>query len=313
MRQPALDFDPTRNSSLLKRIRENLESVWMTRRVTMARTEAFDGVPIHLLEPRREQMELSAQAGSTLLHGLFFAALLYATIHPISKMPANSVEIPFPPGKLTYAAPRQIPAAETYSLGKRGSGGGHNPLPPTTGELARLSTSAFAAPRLPGSRPHPLPVPATVFDANAPELAAPVKNLGLPWMKNPNNSEGTGTAGIGNGPGSTMGDRDGNGSGVGNSLLPYAGVAAPVICKYCPDPAYSDEARKAKMQGRVTMRVLVGADGRAKDVQVTSGIGLGLDENAVRAVRSWQFIPARDVERRPVASWITIETVFRLF
>jgi TonB family protein len=67
------------------------------------------------------------------------------------------------------------------------------------------------------------------------------------------------------------------------------------------------------MQGRVTMRVLVGADGRAKDVQVTSGIGLGLDENAVRAVRSWQFIPARDVERRPVASWITIETVFRLF
>ena len=38
-----------------------------------------------------------------------------------------------------------------------------------------------------------------------------------------------------------------------------------------------------------------------------------LDENAVRAVRGWQFIPAKDAARRPVATWITIATVFRLF
>jgi TonB family protein len=69
----------------------------------------------------------------------------------------------------------------------------------------------------------------------------------------------------------------------------------------------------AKVQGLVTMRVLVGADGRVKDVQLTRGIGLGLDENAVRAVRGWQFIPAKDAERHPVATWITIETFFRLF
>jgi len=61
------------------------------------------------------------------------------------------------------------------------------------------------------------------------------------------------------------------------------------------------------------MRVLVGPDGRARDIQVTRGIGLGLDENAVRAVRGWQFIPAKDAARRPVTTWITIETVFRLF
>src|SRR5439155_7613078 len=60
-------------------------------------------------------------------------------------------------------------------------------------------------------------------------------------------------------------------------------------CLRCPDPLYSDEARQAKMQGQVTMRVLVGLDGRARDIQVTRGIGLGLDENAVRAVRGWQF------------------------
>jgi len=69
----------------------------------------------------------------------------------------------------------------------------------------------------------------------------------------------------------------------------------------------------AKLQGLVTMRVLVGADGRVRDVQVTRGIGLGLDENAVHAVRGWQFLPAKDAEGHPAATWITIETVFRLF
>ncbi len=76
---------------------------------------------------------------------------------------------------------------------------------------------------------------------------------------------------------------------------------------------YSDDARKHKLQGQVTMRVLVGADGRVKDLQVTRGLGLGLDENTARAVRAWQFIPAKDAERRPIASWITIETMFGLY
>jgi len=171
----------------------------------------------------------------------------------------------------------------------------------------------LAPPRLPDDKLHALPVPATVFDANAPELTPPVKDLGLPWMADRNNSEGTGKAGIGRGPGVTMGDARDGGSGVGNSLLPYARVATQVICKVCPDPAYSDEARKAKLQGLVTMRVLIGADGRVRDVQVTRGIGLGLDENAVHAVRGWQFLPAKDAEGHPAATWITIETVFRLF
>jgi periplasmic protein TonB len=86
-----------------------------------------------------------------------------------------------------------------------------------------------------------------------------------------------------------------------------------VVCRYCPAPSYSDEARKAKLQGHVTLRVLVGAEGRVKDVQLVHGLGLGLDENAIHAVRGWQFVPAMDAARRPVATWITIETVFRLF
>jgi TonB family protein len=43
------------------------------------------------------------------------------------------------------------------------------------------------------------------------------------------------------------------------------------------------------------------------------GLGLGLDEQALQAVRAWHFVPARDARRQPVPTWVTIETRFQLF
>ncbi len=67
------------------------------------------------------------------------------------------------------------------------------------------------------------------------------------------------------------------------------------------------------MQGTVTLRVLVGADGKALDIRVVRGVGFGLEERAAETVRGWRFNPARDASRHPVAAWVTIEAVFRLF
>jgi TonB family protein len=67
------------------------------------------------------------------------------------------------------------------------------------------------------------------------------------------------------------------------------------------------------MQGTVTLRVLVGVDGKASDIRVMRGVGFGLEERAVETVRAWKFRPARDANRHSVAAWITIEAVFRLF
>src|SRR6266404_6356086 len=315
MREPALGFDSnlSSQSSLLKRIRENLLSVWTLPRVVLAATHAANGAPIHLLEDRRKKPSLTAQAGSTFLHVLIFAALVYTMTHPLVTTRPGSKTESFPVGSLNFSAPKWMREAAMDSASKRGTGGDLNPLPPTAGELAPPSKLVFASPKLPDGKPHALPVPVSTFDEDAPELTTPVKDLGLPWMRDRNHSPGYGTNGIGTQPGHGMGDGPGDGSGQGDDPTPYARVASQVICRICPDPAYSDEARKAKAQGLVTMRVLVGADGRVRDAQVTRAIGLGLDENAVRAVRNWQFIPARDGARRPVATWITIETVFRLF
>jgi TonB family protein len=82
---------------------------------------------------------------------------------------------------------------------------------------------------------------------------------------------------------------------------------------YCPDPEYTEEARKEKLQGIVTLEVLVRADGRAGQVKIVKGLGLGLDERAVNAVKAWRFDPARDAARSPIATWVTVETTYRLF
>jgi protein TonB len=96
-------------------------------------------------------------------------------------------------------------------------------------------------------------------------------------------------------------------------LQRYQPGTTQASCAYCPDPQYTDEAREAKLQGTVTLQVLVGADGRAAQIRLVRGIGLGLDDRAVQSVRGWKFIPARDASRRPIPSWVTIEAIFRLF
>jgi len=37
---------------------------------------------------------------------------------------------------------------------------------------------------------------------------------------------------------------------------------------HAPDPEYSDEARKAKLQGTCVLFVLIGRDGRPRDIKV---------------------------------------------
>jgi len=54
---------------------------------------------------------------------------------------------------------------------------------------------------------------------------------------------------------------------------------------------YTEEARLAKLEGSVLLSLVVGADGRPRDIHVARSLGLGLDESAVENVRTWQFNP----------------------
>jgi len=88
-------------------------------------------------------------------------------------------------------------------------------------------------------------------------------------------------------------------------------VTAPRVI-YQPDPEYSEKARAAGHQGSCILRLIVGPDGKPRDVSVERGIGMGLDEKAVEAVRAWVFEPARK-DGKPVAVQINVEVSFRLY
>jgi TonB family protein len=77
------------------------------------------------------------------------------------------------------------------------------------------------------------------------------------------------------------------------------------------DLEYSKEGRKARLVGTVLLRVVVGIDGKARDFKVIRGLGLGLDENAIAAVRAWQFGPGMK-DGQPVDVQSQIELNFSI-
>ncbi|MEW5863192.1 MAG: TonB family protein [Pseudomonadota bacterium] len=94
-----------------------------------------------------------------------------------------------------------------------------------------------------------------------------------------------------------------------------APVTAPIFdADYLenPPPPYPPLARRLGEQGRVILRVLVNAEGRAEEVQIRTSSGyLRLDEAARDAVRHWKFVPAKRGSEA-VRAWVLIPISFKL-
>jgi TonB family protein len=97
----------------------------------------------------------------------------------------------------------------------------------------------------------------------------------------------------------------------GNVFKIGGGVTAPRPI-YQPPPEYSKEARKKKYQGTCILVLVVDTDGRPQDIRVNHVLGLGLDEQAIKAVKQWKFEPALK-DGHPVAVQINVEVSFKLY
>lgn len=73
-------------------------------------------------------------------------------------------------------------------------------------------------------------------------------------------------------------------------------------------PLYPEFAREAQIQGKVVLHVLVGKDGRVKNVKVAKGV-TGLNDAAMDAVKRWVFKPALS-NNKPVAVWVEVPVDF---
>jgi TonB family protein len=99
-------------------------------------------------------------------------------------------------------------------------------------------------------------------------------------------------------------------SPIGGVYRVGGGVSPPSVL-YKVDPDYSAEALRAKLSGSVMISLVVDSDGRARNIRVVRGLGLGLDGKAAEAVARWRFRPGTK-DGYPVSVQATIEVNFRL-
>ncbi len=92
---------------------------------------------------------------------------------------------------------------------------------------------------------------------------------------------------------------------------PVGGEIAAPVKLFAPSPAYTEIARRAHIEGLVVVRATIDREGRVTDVLVEKGLGFGLDEAAIEAVRRWTFEPAT-LRGRPVPVFFHLTARFEL-
>jgi TonB family protein len=211
--------------------------------------------------------------------------------------------------------------ARTQS-GGGGGGGDRDKFQAPKGNIPKPKLEQITPPAIVVRNDHPkLAVESSVVVPPQVHLAMNAPNLGNPTAAMPSGppSNGTGSGGgIGSGSGggigvgSGPGVGEGRGGGIGGGVFRVGGGVSAPKAIYSPDPEYSEEARKAKYQGVCVLSLIVGPDGKPRDIHVARSLGLGLDEKAIEAVNQWKFEPAQK-DGKPVAVAINVEVQFRLY
>jgi len=258
---------------------------------------------------------------STAVHILALGAIVGLTI--LGRRMVQ--EIRKPTETVTLLAPDDIPPLEPSKTQAGGGGGGgdRDKFQAPKGKLPKLSMQQIVPPMVVVRNDNPkLTAEPTVVVPPQIHLAMnSLPTLGDPMSHLPSGppSNGTGSGGgIGSGNGGGVGSGEGpgvgpgHGGGIGGGAFRVGGgVSAPKPI-YAPDPEYSEEARKAKYQGTCVLWLVVGPDGKPRDIKVARTLGLGLDEKAIEAVKQWKFEPAMK-DGKPVAVQINVEVSFRLY
>jgi TonB family protein len=201
---------------------------------------------------------------------------------------------------------------------KAGGGGGgnnHTLTPTSKGKLPKFRYTQFTPPQAKIENLNPkLAMDPSLLGPPDLKVASPnMANFGDPLAKSVTDSLGNGNGtGIGSGSGGGLGPGEGGGTGGGVFRAGVNGVGTP-SCFYQPAPEYSEEARKTKYQGAVVVEGVINLDGRVTDIKVVKGVGMGLDENAVAAVKTWRCKPASGPSGKPVRTLVPIEVTFRLY
>ena len=242
--------------------------------------------------------------------------------------PAPKIEVavtkPMPMAPTAVVIPRQLVKTEVFSTGSSAT-------PTMAAAPKNVQTGGFGDPN---------GVPAHDNNNGKPANIAAKGSFDLP--SGPGNGNGTGgangkpgvVASAGFGDGVATGDGSGRSNGSrGNGNVRQAGfgdtepvvitakakpaeaagtprnLPAEVLSK--PNPSYTEEARKMKIEGEVLLEVVFESGGKVHVNRVIRGLGHGLDEAAVHAAEEIRFKPAMR-DGQPSDSTAVLHIVFQL-
>ena len=250
---------------------------------------------------QRPAQPISSWLISSCLHVTALSLLLLAAavVGPPPPLPPHIIKVPL---EIRLPAPR---------LQQQESGGGQRLNEPAPkGRLPEKPVRRVFLPPMVAVNEQPrLVMPVGLIDA--PDLDAAIEVIGDPSSLfhgpggGPGCCRGIGASPNGGGIGEDAGD------GYSGRALPKEKLTRTPQVIYKEEPEYSEPARRAKVQGYVRLRIDVGIDGRPVNIRVEQAMGLGLDENAIEAVKRWRFRPAL-IGDRPVVAPALVEVGFHL-
>jgi len=237
--------------------------------------------------------------GSAVVHVAALAALIAASIVGARVVKEAQKQT------VTLVAPdisQYIPLSnkKNDTIGGGGGGGDRDKLQAPKGKLPKFAMEQITPPAVVVRNENPkLTAEPTVVVPPQVRLSAAsnMPNFGDPTAVMPAGPPSNGT---------------GSGGGIGGGVFRVGGGVSAPRAIATPDPEYSEEARKAKYQGVCVLWLIVGPDGRPRDIKVARTLGMGLDQKAIEAVRQWKFEPAMK-DGQPVAVQINVEVNFRLY
>jgi TonB family protein len=184
-------------------------------------------------------------------------------------------------------------------------------VPKVTPEKVLTTARRVEEPRrpVPAAIPEPTPVERAQEPLPSRVLVAPVvaaasndadRDGAIEKGRDTGESQGAGVGGgagtgqgTGNGQGIGSGIGEGTGGGTGGGpFRPGSGIEPPRLIREVKAD-YTDDARRRGITGDVVLEIVVRRDGSVGDVTLLEGLGAGLDQRAVNAVRQWKFSPAR--------------------
>jgi TonB family protein len=249
------------------------------------------------------------------LHGLLIAAVVVPTYLVFREPPMTTTSVTMLHEPLVL----KLPKMDGKSGG--GGGGGRKALtPPSKGQLPRGADKQIVPPMVEAKNLAPqLAVETTVL---VPQMANILPNPNMmfgdpngvsgPLSAGPGTGGGIGTGnGAGIGPGRGGGVGPGEGGGIGGGVFNVGGgVSEPVLLSQV-QPEYSDDGRKARIQGTVELLIIVNPDGTVKFDNVRKSLGYGLDQKAIEAVKKWKFSAGKK-DGRAVATYVSVLVNFSL-